>query len=718
MKYLRANTGSRIVVLLFLTFLVFGCSFFRSNPGSGTFSDLVQAENYYDQEDFRKAIFLLDNHLLQHPDDLEAKLLLGRSLFASDKPEEALNQFTEIIGSGLKVPPETFFWAGRCNHLLDRFAEADVYYRRYVMEEENADLELLSFYLEQIGSARQAGVAEARYLIENAGKKVNSALDEFRPIFSPNVDERFYFSIHDPDETSDSRISAVTKPSMSYAEVSQGIWMNQGPLDQELTGSTEFQLVEMTKSGQEVIFVKPDAQGTPVLYQKKFEEIPGQPAVSKWFHPVYDASLGDRDLYMINDSAYLFSSERLEGFGGYDIFVTFQRLGTWLVQNLGSEINSSYDEISPFLSNDGRELYFSSNSEKSIGGYDIFFATFDDEMESWTTPHNMLPPLNSGQNEVDFRLSKDGRHALFTSDRKDGLGGLDIYHVYFDEQKKSQIQESKPGYFYQVRAFRSFSSDSRKNVSLNDRPVYELPVLYFGERPSVITPTIRQELDQVLEYGKLFPHTGLLLQIFTDKQVQDQFALYKPVLVLKNVTDYLKAGGLDPSRIQWRLYGNQYPRYTKIPSGAESKITPVRSSNQRLEFDFTNTENLPIQFGVPHNDDQSGTSPYQVWKTRTQDLHFRIQLLDSDQLIKGTDYSQTEDLMLLITGDNKRYIYYGGIFETVKEARQALGQYMARGFLNAEIVAFLGPDKIMGNQMTPAMIQSYPELKEYIIYQK
>src|SRR5690606_12810471 len=134
MKYLRANTGSRTVVLLFLIFLVFGCSFFRSNPRSGTFSDLAHAENYYVQEDLRQALFLLDNHLLQHPDVLEAKLLLGRSLFASDKPEAALTQCTAIIGSGLKVPPETFFWAGRCNHLLDRFAEADVYYRRYVME--------------------------------------------------------------------------------------------------------------------------------------------------------------------------------------------------------------------------------------------------------------------------------------------------------------------------------------------------------------------------------------------------------------------------------------------------------------------------------------------------------------------------------------------------------------------------------------------------------
>jgi len=68
--------------------------------------------------------------------------------------------------------------------------------------------------------------------------------------------------------------------------------------------------------------------------------------------------------------------------------------------NLGAEINSKYDEDTPFLSKDGHTLYFSSNNVNGIGGYDIFVAEFVDDKLEWNTPVNVGMPINSPGDQV------------------------------------------------------------------------------------------------------------------------------------------------------------------------------------------------------------------------------------------------------------------------------------------------------------------------------
>lgn len=705
--------------LLLAVLLLQSCSFEATRTRNGP-PEIEQVSEYMDQGQWSEAILLLQSFLEDRPGHTVERMRLGQAYLGNREPDSALAVFEEIMAEKENnVPAELFFWTGRACHQLGRFDQAEKYYRGYVKKEENPDLVHVSYFMKQIGAAREAGNAESRYLIENTGHGVNSPLDEFRPVYSPNVEQRFYYSVHDPGTSTVSHISSLENMSMKSAEVISGAWTSTTPLDPDLAGDKELRLLDVARDGQRVFFTRPDPASGRKTYQKWYDAGPDQPALRIWNHPVFRSEMGDRDLFAIHDSAYLFSSDRLDGYGGYDIYLTFQRMGEWLIQNLGPDVNSKYDEISPYLSNDGRELYFSSNSDKSIGGYDVFFTTFDDDMETWAPPQNMLPPLNCGLNDLDFRLSEDGREALFSSDRPGGSGGLDIYQVYFDNQKTSQINIRQPQYFFQVRAFRAFSAQERHSTS-TDKPVIELPIIFFGERPVVVSGQVKQKLDKVLEYGKLYPHTGLILQAFSDHPAEDPFTLYRPVLLISKVTDYLKAGGMDSSRIQIRMNGNQYP-LSPVRSDShngELRITPV---HHRIEFNFTRTENLPVQFSVPLSsaiEDSTGMSPYLLWKRKTQDLHFRIMLKEGGQLMKGTDFSRIGDLLLSVSGDGKRMTCYAGILENMSEARLALRKYRAQGFVQAKVVAFIGPSKIADDRITSAMIQKYPELKEYIIYQK
>jgi outer membrane protein OmpA-like peptidoglycan-associated protein len=103
---------------------------------------------------------------------------------------------------------------------------------------------------------------------------------------------------------------------------------------------------------------------------------------------------------------------------------------------LGANINSSFDEDAPFLTSDGKTLYFSSNGPSSIGGFDILTST-KNEFGSWNPAQNAGYPLNSTNDEIYFSCTVDESRAFITSSRPEGFGGTDIYEIVNDQFGKT-----------------------------------------------------------------------------------------------------------------------------------------------------------------------------------------------------------------------------------------------------------------------------------------
>jgi hypothetical protein len=100
---------------------------------------------------------------------------------------------------------------------------------------------------------------------------------------------------------------------------------------------------------------------------------------------------------------------------------------------MGPEINTKYDEDFPNLSPDGNTFYFSSKGHSSMGGYDIFKASFDEETRIFGKPINIGYPVNTSYDDLNFRISKNGRYGYVASLRGGGMGDFDIYRVTFNE---------------------------------------------------------------------------------------------------------------------------------------------------------------------------------------------------------------------------------------------------------------------------------------------
>lgn len=125
-----------------------------------------------------------------------------------------------------------------------------------------------------------------------------------------------------------------------------------------------------------------------------------------------------------------FVSDRRSGLGQRDIWIsTLDDNGQWTkAVNAGQQINSQYDEISPFIHANNRTLYFASNGLPGFGGYDIFFAEKD---SSWTTPKNIGPPMNDHEDQFSLFITADGRKGYYSHEEtlESGFSRSKIFEV-------------------------------------------------------------------------------------------------------------------------------------------------------------------------------------------------------------------------------------------------------------------------------------------------
>jgi outer membrane protein OmpA-like peptidoglycan-associated protein len=85
------------------------------------------------------------------------------------------------------------------------------------------------------------------------------------------------------------------------------------------------------------------------------------------------------------------------------------------------------DFCHPTLSNDGKKLYFSSNRKGGFGGMDLYMSNMLTNGD-WGTPNNLGPAINSANNEVFPFIHEDGT-LYFSSNKDGGMGGLDVYYA-------------------------------------------------------------------------------------------------------------------------------------------------------------------------------------------------------------------------------------------------------------------------------------------------
>ncbi len=159
-----------------------------------------------------------------------------------------------------------------------------------------------------------------------------------------------------------------------------------------------------------------------IFYADKNNDAWGE--VKPFFLNSKDYSVGHPALAVDGQTLY-FASDMPGGLGGTDIWMCKREGSKWgKAVNLGSTVNTTENEMFPTITDDGT-LYFSSEGHPGYGALDIFKTSNVNGI--WSTPVNVLQPINSSYDDFAVALVPDSKSGLFSSNRKGGVGTDDIY---------------------------------------------------------------------------------------------------------------------------------------------------------------------------------------------------------------------------------------------------------------------------------------------------
>ena len=143
--------------------------------------------------------------------------------------------------------------------------------------------------------------------------------------------------------------------------------------------------------------------------------------------------------YNFNDRAIYFAKDKPGGKNGYDIMVSgvkVKRDRSYGLPVQVLDVSSQFNDGPIYLHPNGKIMYFASEGFNSMGGYDIFYAK-KIKGGGWSKPVNMGSPINTPYDDFFFAATANGKFAYVASNRAGGKGGYDIYRVTFWGEEKS-----------------------------------------------------------------------------------------------------------------------------------------------------------------------------------------------------------------------------------------------------------------------------------------
>lgn len=210
-----------------------------------------------------------------------------------------------------------------------------------------------------------------------------------------------------------------------------GVWSKATPAKGKINTTLNEGAQSISQDGQWLIFTGcnyPEGQGSCDLYIS-FKTKSGNWTEAENIGAIVNTDLWESAPSLSPDKKDLyFSSNRFNGYGGKDIWVTHRsNAGKWTKpENLGPTINTSGDETCPFIHPDNQTLYFNSNGLPGYGMADLFL-TRKGADNKWSTPLNLGYPINTIDDEGSLIVASDGYTSYYASDRKNKNSGLDIY---------------------------------------------------------------------------------------------------------------------------------------------------------------------------------------------------------------------------------------------------------------------------------------------------
>ncbi|MGK7389455.1 MAG: OmpA family protein [Candidatus Cyclobacteriaceae bacterium M2_1C_046] len=469
---------------------------------------LYRANTYYSIKNYSSALPLYLEAIEEGSKDPAVHYKTGNSYYHALQINEQIKgiPFYEFAIKNIngEIPSEAYKEVGELylkNEQIDKAIAAFTTYKSTLnnepkkIEDIEKQLKTARTALAMISMARDADVI-------NMGNIINSSYTEYNPVVSADEGIMAFTALRPNTGKGRSAEDFVEEIMITYN--SSGNWSE--PKSIPINSQYNIGTAGLSADGQRMIIFIGGANNSGNLY---FIDKSGE----NWSNPtVLNDKVNSRHMETTasitpDGKTIYFASNRPGGFGGYDIYrIKMQENNTWEdPENLGAKINTAANEDAPFIHPDQWTLFFTSDGHNTMGGRDIYVTRlFNNE---WTSPENMGYPINTTANDNYFTLTADGRKGYFSSDRKGGFGGQDIYSINMPEEEanipltmiKGQILDGETGKALPTKIY-MVDNESGKKLDFVYQPDPET-----GSYLIILPPS--KNYDMIIESEGYLPYT-------------------------------------------------------------------------------------------------------------------------------------------------------------------------------------------------------------------
>jgi outer membrane protein OmpA-like peptidoglycan-associated protein len=434
---------------------------------------------------------------------------------------------------------------------------------------------------------------------ENLGSAVNSEYAELNPVISPDGRTLYFGRKSHPANRFGVKGSETISGSQDiwFSEKVGNAWSTARRLSDILNRDQYNTILSISPDGQTILLKGAYVNGSYVTrgFSLANKTAGGWTVPQKIDIPGYEQMSKGKNEYgylTMDGKAILLAFSRKKNSEDDDIYVSFLENGKWTrPMDLGDGINSKYSETTPFLSADGKTLYFSSDRPGGQGSQDIYLTRrLDDTWQNWRKPQNLGPPVNTDEYDAYYSISAKGDYAYFMS-AKGSLGKKDIFRLALESPPGSEaaggsVNES-PGVPGSVNKSTGKDAGGKVGNAPTDAAIGESR---FG--PTSTRSVTSQESDPVVLLS------GTVLNQKTGKVPDDASVTYEDLVTGKT----LGQAKPDPNTGKYKLvlpYGKNYGITAKakglIPTSINLDLSTVRG--RYIELDDRDLSMVPLVKG-------------------------------------------------------------------------------------------------------------------------
>jgi len=502
----------------------------------------------------------------------------------------------ESVYKEKKAPLDAYLYLGnayRVNNDLDKAIESYEKYKELLPSSDKANIDYVNKQIEACNIALKYMENPIPMQKTNLGDVINNSSSNYKAVISGDGNTLLYMN------------ELPFYDAVYFSRFENGQWTEPENITPQIQSDGDQYVTSVSYDGTILYLTKEDNFNSDI-YSSDYKD--GQWAKSRPLDKPVNSKYWESHASISKDNKTLyFTSNRRGGLGEMDIYKSsLDKEGNWdKPENLGSTVNTSLNEDTPFITEDGKSLYFSSQGHNSMGGYDIYVTHLDDDGK-WTEPVNLGYPVNTTDDDLFYYPWNNAQVAYAALLESDSYGKEDIYKIVLTSEEPEEkvvteiIDTVKPEISMEkveeeiepeeelkeeIAEIPEEKPEKESEIEVEEiKPVeFEVIPVYFNFDNFGLSEKGKMKLNKLASLLKEYPglkaelygHTDAIGPAEYNQKLSEKRAL--------SAYNYLLSKGIDTDRLKSAGFGET--RFAAINKNADGSDNPEgRKLNRRVEY--------------------------------------------------------------------------------------------------------------------------------------